>query len=157
MRGNQVYADKPWHALDLAAAQNLLQVNARCGLDESEVQLRQAQFGPNALPEPPPRPLRRTFARQFQSPLIYILLIAAVLAVVLEHYDDAGVILVVVLVNAVIGTFQEGRTERSLAALRRLAALRARVQRGGLERTVAARELVPGVKWTPKTGRADKV
>ena len=84
------------------------------------------------------------FARQFMSPLIYILFAAAVLAVVMAHYGDAVVILAVVLVNAVVGTFQEGRAERSMASLRRLAALRVRVLRDGQEAMIEARELVPG-------------
>jgi len=100
--------------------------------------------GPNALPEAPPRPLWRTFARQFSSPLIYILFAAAMIAVGLGHYGDAGVILAVVIVNALIGSFQEGRAERSMASLRRLAALHARVLRDGHKAQIEARELVPG-------------
>ena len=79
-----------------------------------------------------------------RSPLIGILFAAAVLALVLGHYGDAAVILVVVVVNAVIGTFQEGRAERSMAALRELAELQVRVLRDGAERTLPARDLVPG-------------
>jgi magnesium-transporting ATPase (P-type) len=105
---------------------------------------RPGSHGPNALPEAPPKPLWRTFARQFKSPLIYILFVAAVLAVALGHHGDAGVILAVVLVNALIGSFQEGRAERSMAALRRLSALRVRVLRDGGEQVLPARELVPG-------------
>lgn len=133
-----------WHAL---AADEALQ---RCGTDPVRglsadvVARRRAEHGPNALPEPPPRPAWRTFVRQFKSPLIYILFVAAVLAVALGHHGDAGVILAVVLVNALIGSFQEGRAERSMAALRRLSALRVRVLRDGHEQVLEARELVPG-------------
>ena len=88
--------------------------------------------------------LWRTFARQFKSPLIYILFVAAVLAVALGHHGDAAVILAVVLVNALIGSVQEGRAERSMAALRRLSALQVRVLRDGCEQLMPARELVPG-------------
>jgi Ca2+-transporting ATPase len=76
--------------------------------------------------------------------LIYILFVAAVLAVALGHHGDAVVIMAVVLVNALIGSFQEGRAERSMAALRRLSALRVRVHRDGGELVVEARDLVPG-------------
>jgi magnesium-transporting ATPase (P-type) len=95
-------------------------------------------------PEPPPRPWWRIVARQFASPLIYILFAAAALAVVLGHLGDAGVILAVVVVNALVGSVQEGRAERSMGALRRLAGLRARVLREGREADVEARDLVPG-------------
>lgn len=114
------------------------------GLDAGAVRRAQARHGPNALPEPPPEPPWRTFARQLKSPLIYILTVAALLAVTLGHHGDSMVILVVVLVNALIGSFQEGRAERSMAALRRLSALHVRVQRDGGEFVVQARELVPG-------------
>ena len=117
---------------------------AVAGLDEPEVVRRRAEVGPNALPESRRRPAWAVFAGQFASPLIYLLFLAAALAFGLGRRSDAAVILVVVFVNAVIGAVQEGRAERSMAALRRLAALQVRVVRGGRERSVAAVELVPG-------------
>jgi len=136
--------DPLWHAAPAQQVLGRFELDPLRGLDAGAVQRAQQRHGPNALPEPPPKPLWRTFARQFKSPLIYILFVAAVLAVALGHHGDAGVILAVVLVNALIGTFQEGRAERSMAALRRLAALRVRVLRDGGEQVVEARELVPG-------------
>ena len=133
-----------WHALPVEQLLRHFELDPHCGLGVNAVQRAQARYGPNALPEPPPKPLWRTFARQFKSPLIYILFVAAVLAVALGHDGDAMVILAVVLVNALIGSFQEGRAERSMAALRRLSALRVRVLRDGGELVVEARELVPG-------------
>jgi magnesium-transporting ATPase (P-type) len=133
-----------WHALPAGEVLRHLGVDGQRGLSSADVQRAQARVGPNALPEQPPRPLWRTFARQFKSPLIYILFAAAVLAVALGHRGDALVILAVVLVNALIGSLQEGRAERSMAALRRLAGLRVRVLRDGTEQTVEARALVPG-------------
>jgi len=105
---------------------------------------RQARGGANTLPEPPRRSVFSTIARQFKSPLIYILFVAALLAVALSHHGDAVVILLVVLVNALIGAFQEGRAERSMASLRQLSALRVRVLRDGQETVVEARGLVMG-------------
>ncbi len=140
-------ADAPvvaWHALDAEAALARLRSDAARGLDAAAVATRTAEHGPNALPEEPPRPLWRTVARQFASPLIYILFVAALLAALLGHFGDAGVILAVVVVNAAIGTLQEGRAERSMAALRRLSALQVRTVRDGHEQVIAARELVPG-------------
>ncbi len=133
-----------WHTLSPEQALQLCGVDAARGLDAAEVAQRQAEHGPNALPETPPKPLWRIFASQFKSPLIYILFVAALLAVALGHHSDAGVILLVVVVNALIGTVQEGRAERSMASLRRLSALQARVLRDGQEAMVEARELVPG-------------
>lgn len=133
-----------WHSLPVEQVLRHFELDPGRGLDAGAVQLALARHGPNALPEPPPKPLWRTFVRQFKSPLIYILFVAASLAVALGHHGDAMVILAVVLINAMIGSFQEGRAERSMAALRRLAAVRVRVLRDGNERVVEARELVPG-------------
>ncbi|MFN4349677.1 MAG: cation-translocating P-type ATPase [Hylemonella sp.] len=133
-----------WHALEAPQVLAHCGVDPAQGLDTATVQRRLIEHGANALPEPAPKPLWRTFARQFKSPLIYILFAAAVLAVALGHHGDAAVILAVVLVNALIGSFQEGRAERSMAALRRLSALRVRVLRDSREDVVEARELVPG-------------
>ena len=133
-----------WHALTAAQALDAQGVDAGVGLSPQQVGQRQQAHGPNALPEPPPRRAWRNLAHQFKSPLIYILFVAAVLAVALGHYGDASVILAVVLVNALIGSFQEGRAERSMAALRRLSALQVRVLREGGELVLPARDLVPG-------------
>ena len=133
-----------WHALTAAQALQTQAVDLARGLDSASVAQRAARHGPNALPEAPPRPLWRTLAGQFKSPLIYILFVAALLAVALGHAADAAVILAVVVANALIGTLQEGRAERSMASLRQLAALQSRVLREGAEAAVAARELVPG-------------
>ena len=133
-----------WHALDSAEVLRRCGTDPAVGLSADLAAQRLVERGANALPEPPPRPLWRTFLRQFKSPLIYILFAAAVLAVGLGHLGDAGVILAVVLVNALIGSVQEGRAERSMAALRRLSALQVRVLRDGSEQVIEARELVPG-------------
>jgi Ca2+-transporting ATPase len=135
---------RPWHALAPGRVLEAQQVDAGVGLDAAEVVRRQAAHGPNALPETPPAPWWRTLAHQVASPLIVILFVAAGLAVALGHLGDAGVILAVVVVNALIGMVQEGRAERSMDALRRLAELRARVRRGASEQDLPARELVPG-------------
>lgn len=114
------------------------------GLAPAEVVARRTRHGPNRLPDPPRRSGARMFLGQLASPLIHLLFLAAILALVLGRFGDAVVILTVVLVNAVIGSAQEYRAERSLASLRRLAALRVRVRRGGGELEVAAVDLVPG-------------
>jgi len=134
----------PWHSLPADEVLVRLKVNLAEGLAQDEAARRLAEHGPNALPETKHRPLWRVFARQFASPLIYILFVAAVIAFAMGHRSDAAVILVVVLVNAVIGTFQEGRAERSMEALQRLSALKVRVVRGGREEIIEAHGLVPG-------------
>jgi len=137
-------APTPWHSLPASEALTRLKANLAEGLAQDEAARRLAEHGPNTLPTAEHRPLWKVFARQFASPLIYILFVAAVIAFAMGHRSDAAVILVVVLVNAVIGTFQEGRAERSMEALQRLSALKVRVVRGGKEESIEARDLVPG-------------
>jgi magnesium-transporting ATPase (P-type) len=132
------------HARSLAEVSAALGSDPNLGLGADEARSRLAQFGPNALPEAPRGSLLWVFLRQFQSPLVYLLLVAAAVALALGELSDALVIVAVVVLNAAIGTFQEGRAERSLAALRSVAQQRARVLRDGQELEIAARELVPG-------------
>jgi Ca2+-transporting ATPase len=134
----------PLHSQAPDAVCIALAVDPASGLPTAEVQQRVAVHGPNTLPESPPRPLWKVFLRQFASPLIYILLAAAAAAFPLGHYNDAWVILTVVVLNALLGAFQEGRAERSMAALRRIAALKVRVLRDGTGHTIDAAALVPG-------------
>ncbi len=114
------------------------------GLTLEEVQRRQKQHGPNSLPATPRAgPLRR-FARQFNNLLILVLLAAAVITGLLQHWVDTAVILAVVVINAVIGFVQEGKAEAAMDSLRDMLAPRANVLRGGSRAAVAAVELVPG-------------
>jgi Ca2+-transporting ATPase len=131
------------HALTLEQALERYQSRAS-GLSTREAESRLARVGPNALPDERTPSLLRAFAGQFKSPLIYLLGVAALIAALLDERTDALVIVAVVLVNAIVGTVQERRAERSMAALRSIASLRARVLRDGKERSLDARELVPG-------------
>jgi Ca2+-transporting ATPase len=137
-------ASTAWHSLAVADAIAAVHSNGDAGLSSAEARIRLARVGPNALPEIERRTLLSVFADQFRSPLIFLLFAAGAIALVLGHVNDAVVILSVVIVNAVIGTFQEGRAERSLEALRRMTAHKARVVRDGAEVIVEARDLVPG-------------
>lgn len=133
-----------WHSLNAEEVISKLKSNAVIGLSLIEVKDRFNRFGPNSLPEPKQRSLLSIFLHQFLSPLIYLLLAAASIAFFIGEAKDVIVILVVVFLNSIIGTFQEGRAEQSLGALRRLSKLKARVIRGGQELLVEASELVPG-------------
>ena len=114
------------------------------GLTAAEAQARLARFGPNALPEARPPSPAAIFLRQFLSPLIYILLAAAVVSLALGDLRDALFIGVVLLLNGIIGAAQEYSAGRAAAALRRLEQARATVIRDGLPEEIDARLLVPG-------------
>jgi len=133
----------PWQALDVEEALARL-VSSPAGLGETEAAVRLREFGRNALPEKKPPLLALIFLHQFFSPLIYILLAAGTVSLAIGELTDAAFIFAVILLNAVLGTFQEWKAERSAAALQRLLRIYSRVRRGGMEKEVAAEELVPG-------------
>ena len=114
------------------------------GLSAAEASRRLADHGANQLPDVQTRgPLLR-LAGQFNNVLIYVLIAAAVVTGALQHWVDTGVILAVVLANAVIGFIQEGKAEAAMAAIRQMLAPRAAVLRDGLRVSVDGADLVPG-------------
>ena len=114
------------------------------GLTAREAASRLAKHGPNRLPQARSRgPLVR-FLAQFNNVLIYVLVGAAMVTGALQHWIDTGVILAVVLANAVIGFIQEGKAEAAMAAIRGMLAPRAAVLRDGQRVTVDGADLVPG-------------
>jgi magnesium-transporting ATPase (P-type) len=136
-------APTAWHA-EPALAVLAAVGSTRAGLASAEAARRLAEVGRNLLPPPRRRgPLER-FLRQFHNLLIYVLLAAGAVTALLGHWVDTGVIVGVVVVNAVIGFLQEGKAERALEAIRGMLSLHARVLRDGHRREVPAEELVPG-------------
>jgi calcium-translocating P-type ATPase len=133
-----------WHQLSGADACRQLEVDRATGLTPADVQSRLEQFGPNELREKPGTPAWVMFLHQFKSPLIYVLLAAAIIAAFLGEFKDAGVIFGVLMINAIIGFVQEGRAERSMAALKKLSAPQTHVRRDGHVQTIPSRDLVPG-------------
>lgn len=114
------------------------------GLSVEEVHRRLHQYGYNEIEKAKPVSIFQTILHQFQSPLIYILMVAAVVTFLLGDYIDSGVIAAVLILNAIIGFIQEFRAERAVRALMQLTAPQAHVLRGGKEYTVKSLELVPG-------------
>jgi cation-transporting P-type ATPase F len=122
----------------------LLETDARRGLSEHEAELRLQRFGPNLLPEAKTAGLLVRVARQFNHPLIYVLLGAGIVTLALGELIDAAVIFGVVLANAAVGFVQESRAEAALDALRAMVQTSAKVRRDGSVRTVPSEGLVPG-------------
>ncbi|WP_135255749.1 cation-translocating P-type ATPase [Thermus caldilimi] len=121
------------------------------GLTSQEAQKRLVEYGPNALPEKPPEPLWQRFLRQFQSPLIYILLFALAVDLGLWLYKgahglplEALAILAILVLNATLGTLQEKRSEEALRRLKALAEPLVWVLRDGRFQHLPSREIVPG-------------
>lgn len=140
-------SDRAWHCMQ---SQEVLQkvASTSSGLTQVEAQRRLEQHGPNQLPSKPEATLLEVFLRQFKSPLIYILLVAAVVAILVRDFTDAGFIGFILAVNALIGSWQEWRAEKSSRALQALLQVRASVVRDGHPRSISAEEVVPGdVIW----------
>ncbi|MBX3734816.1 MAG: cation-transporting P-type ATPase [Verrucomicrobiae bacterium] len=114
------------------------------GLSREEAATRLRTVGPNRLPEPPREGLLRRFFKHFHDLLIYILIGAAGVTAALGHWVDTGVILGVVLVNAIIGFLQEGKAEQALEGIRKMLSLHAHVHRDGEWIEIEADDLVPG-------------
>lgn len=114
------------------------------GLSDKEAQSRLEEFGRNVLPKEEVISPWQIALHQFRDPLIYVLIIAAVVSFALQDLVDAGVILFVVLLNATIGFFQEYKAEKAMQALAKLLSPTARVLRDGFEKLIDAEELVPG-------------
>ncbi|WP_396440367.1 cation-transporting P-type ATPase [Limnohabitans sp.] len=114
------------------------------GLTAPEAARRLAEHGPNRLPPVQSSGPVVRFLRQFHHVLIYVLIGAALVTGALQHWVDTGVILAVVLANAVIGFIQEGKAEAAMAAIRNMLAPKAAVLRDGLRVSVDGADLVPG-------------
>ncbi|MBI2098680.1 MAG: HAD-IC family P-type ATPase [Candidatus Wildermuthbacteria bacterium] len=132
-----------WHTLSAEEVQRHWETSAQ-GLTAKEAISRLAKFGKNKLPESKPESLLAIFFRQFKSPLIYLLMMAAVIVFLLSERIDAAIILFVLLFNAVAGTIQTGKAQNTLMALRKFTATAATVVREGKETIISDEELVPG-------------
>ena len=132
-----------WHTLEEKEIFKKLETT-REGLTLDEVVRRQLEFGPNRLLVRPAVSMMSIILAQFLSPLIYILLAAAVISVVIGERTDAMFILAILILNASLGAFQEWKAEQSALALQSLLRMQAHVRRNGEDRELPAEELVPG-------------
>lgn len=132
-----------WHTEQPEGVFSRLQ-SQREGLSQREAQSRLDRFGPNVLPEQPPPTWWMIFLRQFYNPLIFVLGAAAVVAIAIGDWTDAAFIGAVLLLNAMIGGYQEWRAEQSSRALQKMLHVRATVIRDGTNREMDAELVVPG-------------
>jgi len=114
------------------------------GLSFKEAGLRLSQYGKNKLPEAKTDSLAVIFLRQFQSPLIYILFAASLVVFAMSEIVDSLIIMAVLLINAIIGTIQEGKAQNTLLALKKFVETKAMVLRQGREMIISDSEVVPG-------------
>lgn len=136
--------DTRWHDQSIPELTTQLTTDVTQGLTPQEAAARLQQWGPNELRKGKTISPLAILAGQFRSLVIWVLIGAALVSGALGELADGMAILAILLLNAIIGFFQEYRAEQSVAALARLAAPRARVVRGGHAEVIAAAEIVPG-------------
>lgn len=132
-----------WHTLEVSEIFKILR-SGEHGLSSTEALRSLKEHGPNKLPESKPESVLTIFLRQFQSPLIYILLAAALTVFVIGEEVDGIVIMAVLIFNAVIGSVQEGRARNTLLALKKFVETKAAVMRDGKEIVIPDTQVAVG-------------
>lgn len=133
-----------WHNISESNIVDLLQTNFAQGLSSTEVQQRLSKFGLNELTQKKQKSALYRFALQFTEPLVYLLLAAAIITAWIGKTTDSSVIFIVVLINAIVGYFQETKALKALEALSKSIHIQARVVRESKTKEIPAHELVPG-------------
>ncbi len=133
-----------WYNQEIQGVTETLRTDLERGLEQGEVAKRQEQYGLNKLDEKKPVSLLSRFLHQMKDFMILVLIVAAGISFLLGERVDAVIILAIVIINAVLGVFQEERAERALEALKKLSSPHTKVVREGRQATVNVEELVPG-------------
>ncbi len=139
----QIELTDNWHSLPAAAALAAL-ASSESGISSPEAAERLEQFGRNRLAEQCRTSAWMKLLLQFHNPLIYVLLATAGATGLLQHWVDTGVILGVVVINAIIGFIQEAKAEQAIESLKQMLAPLAIALRDGKKTSVPASEIVPG-------------
>jgi len=132
------------HSISQEEVSRLYETDEVRGLSQEEVARRLEKFGDNSITHEKKKSLWLIFLRQFNSPIVYLLIFAAGLSFFFQEWLDGFAILVVIFINAIIGFYMEFQAERSMEALKKLAILPAKVIRNGELNEINAEELVPG-------------
>ena len=133
-----------WHAVAADEVLRRLDTNVQSGLSAADVQQRLEKYGHNRLPEGRKQGPFMRFLQQFNNILVYVLLGAGFVKLMVGLWLDASIILAVVVLNALLGFFQEGKAEKALDSIRNMLSAEARTVRGGETRLVPSEDLVPG-------------
>ncbi len=135
---------KAWHGISIPEILDRLATDPEQGIGSDEVARRLEKHGLNKLDEAPPTSIWAMLWDQFNDFVIWLLIGASIISAILGEWVEAGAIIAIVLLNAILGIIQERRAAEELAALRQLAAPEADVIRDGGRTVIPARELVPG-------------
>ncbi|MFA5022746.1 MAG: HAD-IC family P-type ATPase [Candidatus Paceibacterota bacterium] len=135
--------EKPWHLLSLKEVFKFLGSSIN-GLTDKAAEEGLKKYGANILPQEKPYSKLKLFFSQFNNPLIAILLFTCGVSVYLGHYSDAIFVIVVLLINILVGFYQENKANASIKALKRMVKISARVLRDDNKKEIDSSELVPG-------------
>lgn len=135
---------KKWYQYSIREVLQILLTDEYVGLNQQEAEKRKEQYGLNQLTEGEQISAVHLLLNQFKDFMVLVLLAATLISGLLGEYIDAIAIIAIVVINALLGFFQEYRAERSLQALKQLSAPTANVIRNGMQMKIAARDLVPG-------------
>jgi len=149
----EINNDTIWHTLGFEDCVERLNTS-KDGLSKQDAKERLEKFGPNKLPEKKKDSVFIVALRQFQDPLIYVLLVAGIASIALGHWNDAIFIFAVLVFNSTLGTIQEYKAQISAESLQDVIEKKATVIRDGKRREIQAEELVPGDIVTVEAGNA---
>lgn len=136
---------KKYYTESVPDVEKELKTSLDAGLSDSEAKARLEKYGPNALAAKKKESMFMRFIDQFKDFMIIVLIIAAILSgVVAKEWTDAAIIMIVVILNAILGVFQEARSEAAIEALKDMATPEAHVRRNDAIITIPSTELVPG-------------
>ena len=135
--------EKAWHNLSIKKVFKELNSGTK-GLSEQEAEKRLKKYGYNELPEKKSFSKIKIFFEQLKSPLIYILFLAGIITFVLKEYSDSIIIFAAVFVNTIIGYLQEEKATNALSKLKKILQSNAIVSRGGQEKKIFQKEIIPG-------------
>ena len=141
-----------WHTLTTDESLDLLKTSSEKGLSNEDALKRLEKYGKNELPADAKTHAVVRFLKQFHNILIYVLILAAGVTALLDHWIDTFVILAVVIVNAIVGYIQEGKAEKAIEKLQKMLSPVANVIRNGRRDEIAAEDLVPGDVVLLKSG-----
>jgi Ca2+-transporting ATPase len=138
-----MFTDLTWHQLDATMVLSKL-VTSLKGLSEEEAMFRLQEFGLNKITVEKEENKFILFLKQFNEPLIYALIAAAIVTILMGEINDALVIIVVLIINSIIGFIQETKADNAMNSLRKMSALKAKLKRSGREIIVDAEDVVVG-------------
>lgn len=140
----QSLLSRQWHHLNSEEVTRILETHPVQGLDVFQIKRRFEHFGPNRVLSKPGKSALKRFLLQFHQPLIYILLASGVITAFIKGPVDASVIIVVVVLNAIIGFFQEAKAVNAIEALSKTVITQATLMRSGERTVLPSTEIVPG-------------